>query len=69
MFYTLYDKFGDTLKFTSNELAELAGTTTESTIRAMGRLRKRGIITSGRGEVSITKPAQLKHLSDETLWV
>jgi CRP-like cAMP-binding protein len=67
--YTLYDKFGDTLKFTSNELAELAGTTTESTLRAMGRLRKRGIITSGRGEVSIIKPAKLKQLSDETLWV
>ena len=67
--YTLYEKFGSTLKFTSNELAELAGTTTESTLRAMGRLRKRGIITSGRGEVSITEPAQLKHISDETLWV
>lgn len=67
--YTLYEKFGNELKFTSNELAELAGTTTESTLRAMGRLRKRGIITSGRGEVSITNPAKLKHLSDETLWV
>ena len=67
--YTLYDKFGDKLKFTSNELAELAGTTTESTLRAMGRLRKRGIITSVRGEVNITKPARLKQLGDETLWV
>ena len=67
--YTLYEKFGDILKFTSNELAELAGTTPESTLRAMSRLRKRGIITSGRGEVSIVRPDQLKHLHDETLWV
>jgi len=67
--YTLYEKFGHTLKFTGTELAELAGTTTESTLRAMARLRKRGIITSSRGEVIIVKPAKLKHLSDDTLWV
>lgn len=67
--YTLYEKFGNTLKFTSNELAELAGTTTESTLRAMGRLRKLGIISSGRGEFRVEDPSQLKHLSNETLWV
>jgi CRP-like cAMP-binding protein len=67
--YTLYKKFGLSLRFTSSELAELAGTTTESTLRAMGRLRELGIIQSGRGEINILEPLQLECLSSETLWV
>lgn len=67
--YTLYEKFGATLKFTGSELAQLAGTTTESTLRAMSRLRKLGIVSSGRGELRIVEPTKLKHLSSETLWV
>ena len=67
--YTLYRKFGVHLHFTSRELAELAGTTTESALRAMGRLRDSGVIGSGRGQVSILKPDRLEGLGDDTLWV
>jgi CRP-like cAMP-binding protein len=67
--YTLYKKFGITLKFTSYELAELAGTTTESTLRAMGRLRELGLIKSSRGEVCIIDPKQLEYLGSETFWI
>jgi CRP-like cAMP-binding protein len=67
--YSLYKKFGDTLHFTSTEIAELAGTTTESTLRAMGRLREIGTIGSSRGEICILKPSQLECLTNETLWV
>jgi CRP-like cAMP-binding protein len=67
--HTLYEKFGATLKFTSSELAELAGTTTESTLRVMGRLRESGIIKTGRGEISVIKPTLLKSSASDTLWV
>ena len=67
--HTLYVKFGTPLRFTSRELAELTGTTTESTIRAMGQLRRQGIIRSGRGEICIMQPARLQNPETETLWV
>jgi CRP-like cAMP-binding protein len=67
--FSLFKKFGATLHFTSSEIAELAGTTTESTLRAMGRLREIGAIGSSRGEISILKPSQLECLTNETLWV
>ena len=67
--YTLYKKFGATLHFTSTEIAELAGTTTESTLRAMGRLREMGAISSSRGETNILEPSQLECLNNETLWL
>jgi CRP-like cAMP-binding protein len=38
--HTLLKKFGQRLRFTSSDLAELAGTTIESTLRAMAFFRK-----------------------------
>jgi CRP-like cAMP-binding protein len=67
--YTLHKKFGATLRFTSSELAELAGTTTESTLRAMSKLRVLGILSSRRGEIHILEPRRLECLSSETLWL
>ena len=67
--HTLYQKFGHTLHFTSTELAELAGTTTESTLRAMGHLRKMGIVESGRAEVRIMRPEALQVPGSETFWL
>jgi CRP-like cAMP-binding protein len=66
---TLYRKFGETLDFTSNELAEMAGTTTESALRVMARLRTAGIITTRRGQVQILKVEQLNHVGNEILWI
>jgi len=67
--YTLQNKFGQRLKFTSRDFAELAGTTTESTLRAMARFRKLGMIQSHRGEVIILEPDRVKDLGCETYWV
>ena len=67
--YTLYEKFGHILYFTSTELAELTGTTTESTLRAMARLRQMGVIQSGRAEVRILQPEFLMDLESDTFWL
>jgi CRP-like cAMP-binding protein len=67
--YTLYRKFGSILEFTSGELAELAGTTTESTLRAMARFRACGIVRTGRGRIVITNPEILGNPNTPTLWI
>ena len=66
---TLFEKFGAEIKLTSGELAELAGTTTESTLRTMARLRGLGIVESRRGQVRIISPTSLRNLEDDPLWV
>lgn len=66
---TLLDKFGSEIKLTSSELAELAGTTVETTLRTMARLRSLGIIESERGQVKIIRPASLKNPESLPLWV
>jgi CRP-like cAMP-binding protein len=67
--YTLNKKFGVTLNFTSSELAELTGTTGESTLRAMGRLRRMGIVETARGVVRIVGPEKLEDLCGDTFWL
>ena len=61
--YMLFHKFGMILKFTNNELADLAGTTTETTIRVMIRLRELGIIDTRRWEIRILDHRRLEGLS------
>ena len=61
--HMLLSKFGPSLSFTSEELAGLAGTTTETTLRMLARLRRAGIIRSGRGKVIISDEAKLRELS------
>ncbi|MCG8634989.1 MAG: helix-turn-helix domain-containing protein, partial [Desulfobacterales bacterium] len=56
---TLHGKFGSPLHFTSVEISEIAGTTPESTLRAMGRLRDLGMIETRRGQISILDPDAL----------
>jgi CRP-like cAMP-binding protein len=67
--YTLQKKFGQRLRFTSGDFAELAGTTTESTLRAMARFRKQGVIKSSRGEVIIIDLEKMGNQGCETYWV
>ena len=55
-------KFGPNLAFTAAELAELAGTTTETTLRVMSRLRELDIIDSSRGRIEVIDPERLKSL-------
>lgn len=63
--YTLYRKFGPRIELTSYELADLAGTTTETTLRVISQLKKAGIINSKRGMVDILKPDELKPECEE----
>lgn len=60
----LSSKLGATLPFTREEIAEMAGTTTETAIRLMGRLREGGIIRSGRGKIVILDETRLRLLSE-----
>lgn len=66
---TLCSKFGSRLDFTSTELAQMAGTTTESALRVMARLRQRGIILTRRGQIQIVKAEHLEHAGDENMWI
>ena len=65
----LSSKFGSTLFFTNEELAELAGTTTETTIRIMGQLKKSGVIDTRRGEVRIKDCNRLDDLSSDFIMI
>jgi len=57
-------KLGLTLPFTRQEIAEMVGTTTETAIRVMSRLKDRGIIRTERGEVIILNEEKLRLLSE-----
>lgn len=64
--YTLASKFGTTLSLTRQELANFAGTTTETTIRVLSKLKKKGVISrsAGRGEIVISNLTMLRnHMS------
>ncbi len=60
----LSDKLGLILPFTRQELSDMAGTTTETTIRILSQWKTRGIISSVRGKITITNESGLKTLSE-----
>ena len=60
----LSSKLGPTLPFTRQEIADMAGTTTETAIRVMSHLKDRGIIRSVRGKVIILNEEKLRLLSE-----
>ena len=57
-------KLGASLPFTRQEIADMAGTTTETAIRILGRLKGGGIISSTRGEITILNQDKLRLLSE-----
>ena len=67
--HTLFLKFGPELKFTSTEIAEMICTTTESSIRALSKLRRNGSIQTYRGKISILRPEALMSSDDDTIWI
>lgn len=67
--HTLEKKYGPVLNFTSVEIAELTGTTTESALRVLGDLRQNGIIEKRRGQIKILKPEALAGPDGETFWI
>lgn len=60
----LVAKLGTTLPFTRQEIADTAGTTTETAIRFMSRLKDGGIIRSTRGRITIVNETKLRLLSE-----
>lgn len=68
--HTLFKKFGPVLNFTAAEIAELAGTTTESSLRALGSLLSDGIIEKSWGQIRIIKAEMLCECDDNAdLWI
>ena len=67
--HTLFQKFGPTLNFTDEEIAELSSTTTESSLRVLTDLRNNGIIGKSRGQIHIQKPEALIDAEAEELWI
>ena len=65
--YMLSSKFGTVLYFTAEEVAELAGTTVETTFRVMSRLKSSGIICTSRGKIVILDEDRLRSLNDDFL--
>jgi CRP/FNR family transcriptional regulator len=60
----LASKLGDELPFTRQEIAEMAGTTTETAIRVLSRLGKGHIVASRRGRITIIDETRLRLLSE-----
>ena len=49
----LASEFGDTIPLTKREIAEMAGTTVESSIRTFSRLEKEGLVSGTRGKIIV----------------
>jgi CRP/FNR family transcriptional regulator len=60
----LSSKLGPTLPFTRQEIADMTGTTTETAIRVMSRLKEHGITRSTRGKIIILDKEKLRLLSE-----
>ena len=54
-----------TQRFTRQSLAELAGTTVESTIRVMSRWTRDGIVRTQSGRITVVEPNRLQRLAEE----
>jgi CRP-like cAMP-binding protein len=62
MLHMLYAKFGSELRFTSEEIGELSGTTTETVIRIFAGLKNLNVIGSERRNIHILDGVELKNL-------
>lgn len=60
----LSEKLGTTIPFTRQEIASIAGITTETAIRLTTRLKDAGIISTNRGQILIRDKAKLRALSE-----
>ena len=57
-------RLGPVLPFTRQEIADMSGTTTETAIRVMARLKEAGLIRSVRGRITIADEKGLRLLGD-----
>jgi CRP/FNR family transcriptional regulator len=63
--YELHERFGTTLPLRDEDIAELVGTTRETTVRAMKRLKLMGIVRSNRCKIDILDIEALRELKKE----
>jgi CRP-like cAMP-binding protein len=61
--YMLHFKFGDKIPITREEIAEMAGTTTETTIRVLSKLKSLEIIDSRRGQIVMLNKNKFRDIS------
>ncbi len=64
MLLMLAAKIGTTLPFTRQDISDMSGTTTETTIRVFSQWKDRGIIRSLRGKIIITDETKLKMMAE-----
>jgi CRP/FNR family transcriptional regulator, nitrogen oxide reductase regulator len=64
MLLMLSAKIGPVLPFTRQEISDMAGTTTETTIRILSQWKDRGIVSSVRGKITIDDETKLKLLAE-----
>jgi len=62
--YFLYSEYGDTLRFTHEQIATLCWTTTETTTRVITRLKNAHVVRSDRGLIKIKDPTKLRLYGD-----
>ena len=62
--YMLRGKFGTVLQFSGEEIGELSGITTETTIRILSKLKQLKVINSSRREIRILDDLELKNMSN-----
>lgn len=67
--YMLYSKFGDVISFNREELADMAGTTVETTVRVLRELKAARIIESRRGCLVILDHEQLQQVCRSSYFV
>jgi len=60
----LVSRLGPVLPFTRQEIADMVGTTPETAIRLMSKLKDAGIIVSSRGRTEILDEARLREISE-----
>jgi len=63
----LHATFGTTVRITHRELARMAGTRLETSIRTVGRLKQKRWLATSRGRLTILQPNQLRSLVAPTV--
>ncbi len=62
----LFEEFGNTIPLTRREIAEMAGTTVETSIRTFSRLEEEGLVSTARGKIVIKDAQDLSDRIEES---
>lgn len=63
--FSLFLKFEGAISLTRRDIAEMAGTTTESAIRFLSRLRQEGVVRTERTKIVVLEPRKLRKLAED----